>query len=82
MPTATGKEPAEDILDVVSGGVVWDGSVSLPAADAFPKEGDKEYPAYEARMADLREALMWGFYDVLESSFPARYMLDDLDVQG
>jgi hypothetical protein len=78
MPTATGKEPADDILDAVSRGVVLDGSVPLPAADAFPKEGDKEYPAYEARMADLREALMWGFYDVLALAFPARYKVDDV----
>jgi len=60
MPTATGKEPADD---------TW-------PADSFPKEGDKEYPVYAARMADLREALMWGFFDVLALAFPERYGLD------
>jgi hypothetical protein len=43
----------------------------------FPKEGEKEYPAYLERMQELRAALMWGFTDLLRTAFPERYDIDD-----
>jgi len=43
----------------------------------FPKEGEPEYAAYEARMEDLRASLMWGFLKLLQRAFPERYCLDD-----